>query len=65
MGSSVTYDIDEEDGQRGVKNHLQYRVDSYQNGTVLLIASSKACPYKDLDSISVLFYAGNTGLHLP
>jgi hypothetical protein len=44
----VTDDTDEEDGHGGKEDHLEYRVDSDEDGTVFVVAASETVPNKDL-----------------
>ncbi len=46
--ATVADDVDEEDGQGCIQDHLQDGVDRYKNGTVLLITASEARPDQDL-----------------
>ena len=43
-------DVDEEDGQRCVQDHLQDRVHGDQYGTIFLIATGKTGPDQNLES---------------
>jgi len=51
MARGVTDGVDEEDGKRGVKNHLQDRVYSDEDSAVLAVAAGETSPNE---------YHGNT-----
>jgi hypothetical protein len=52
----VTDDADEEDGQGGEEDHLEYGVDSDEDGTVFIVAACETVPNEDLEgkALSVL-----------
>ena len=43
------YNVDEEDRERGVENHLEDGVDSDEDGAVFLVAACKTGPDEDLE----------------
>jgi hypothetical protein len=46
----VTDDTNEEDSHGGKEDHLEYRVDSDEDGTIFVVAASETVPNKDLKS---------------